>query len=261
MRKILLLFTTVVVVGLFIGAKIEERRKVAGAATEQKTPRAIVLPHHNLATEMFHEGYQKLKELNVSPSVIVIYGTNHYHPNSPTLVTTTRLAEAKLAKEQIESLINSFPDIRVDENMVAGEHSITTQLLYIKEYFPEAKILPVIVSSQFDEEDLKKKAEYFSKLPEDTLFVASIDFAHEVSLEEGLSRNKETIKTIENFDYNTLYSYENEHLDSPVGMALTMMTVEFLDKKSWKTWQSSHGALITNNRSSQGTSYVVGVFE
>ncbi len=217
--------------------------------TEAKI-KGIILPHHDLAKEIFHVSLARLKEAQ-TPSTIVIYGTNHYFPTGQTFTTSNEV--------QIKyNLVN----VLVDDEKIKKEHSIQTLLPYLNEYFPNVEIIPIIISSQYDMDKLDNMSKFLiNTLPKDTLFIASVDFSHNSTVESGLSKNKESIEAISTFDYQKVLDYHDDHMDSPVAISLFMKTMENLNAKTWETWSSSHGGLITNDPTLNGTSYVVGTFK
>lgn len=254
--SLLLLFISVGGVFFYSYTSNFEKEKVR----DSKAIKGLILPHHDLAEELFHSSLQRIKE-NQSPKLIVIYGPNHHYPDSATITTTKSLSDAPLAYKEIELLVRNFPDIVVNNALVEGEHSITTPLTYLQEYFPGAEIIPLVFSTEFNVKELQVKANYLTaNLPADTLYIASVDFAHEVDLEEGLNRNKESIEALSNFDFEDIYNFNDEHLDSPVSIAMFLLTMKNLKAENWETWFSNHSALIKNDPTLQGTSYVVGVF-
>ncbi len=216
--------------------------------TEQKIS-GIILPHHDLAKEIFHTSLEKLSK-SQTPSTVVIYGTNHYYPAGPTFTTTKDISKNY-----------NLENVYIDDERIKKEHSIQTVVPYIKQYFPDAKIIPIIISSSYDMDKLSSMSKFLIKsLPEDTLYVASVDFSHNSTIESGLSKNNESIDAISNFNYQKILSYDDTHMDSPVAISIFMLTMENLNTKKWETWSSNHGGLITNTPNLNGTSYVVGVF-
>jgi len=212
--------------------------------------KGVILPHHELAQELFHTSFERLQEV-VDPSTIVIYGTNHYYPEGMTFTTT------KETKEEYQ-----IPNTLVDNKRIEKEHSIQTLLPYLNKYFPKSKIIPIIISSTYDSGDLKNKTKYLvNNLPKDTLYISSVDFSHNKTTSEGLLKNEESIKAISNFDYKTILDFKDDHIDSPVTITTLLLTMERLDAKNWETWYTSHGGLLLNKPDLQGTSYVVGVFK
>jgi len=211
----------------------------------------VILPHHTLAKEILNNSFKTLKE-NISPDVIVIYGTNHYFPISDTYTTTT----------EIKNEFN-LDNVLADNTRIEKDHSIQTILTYINQYFTNVRVIPIIVSARYQNiEDLNKNVRKFINVfgYEKTLYIASVDFAHNVSLEEGLNKNKESINSISNFNYGEILRYNDDHLDSPLAMITFLLTMQGLGATSWQLWYSSHGALITNLLDLESTSYVVGSF-
>lgn len=235
MKEILAIFFSII--SLFTGA------------TEVKI-KGIILPHHDLAKEIFHTSLTRLKESQI-PSTVVIYGTNHYFPEGQTFTTT----------QEIQSKYD-LDNVLVDNEKIKKEHSIQTLTPYLNEYFPNANIIPIIISSRYEMNELDSMSKTLIKiLPEDTLYIASVDFSHNNTVESGLEKNKESIEAISKFDYQKVLDYHDDHMDSPVAISVFMKTMENLNVKKWETWVSSHGGLIINNPLLNGTSYVVGVFK
>jgi AmmeMemoRadiSam system protein B len=261
LRKTLtILSITVFIGGLLFNFLTKNKGDVASISTQNSQIKGMVLPHHDLAREIFTTSLLKLQE-SQSPPVFVIFGTNHYYPDSPTLTTAVDLLDYPIEKESVIAFVQEFPSTQVSTPVLEKEHSITTPVPYIRQYFPEAKIIPLIVSSRFKQKDLDEYVEYLSKtLPEDTVYIAAVDFSHGQTLESGMSKNEESIKVISEFDYETLYTFKDDHLDSPVAIGLFLETMQVLDSTRWETWESTHGALLTSDPTLQGTSYVIGVF-
>lgn len=212
--------------------------------------KGIILPHHDLAKEIFHVSLSRLKEAQL-PSTVVIYGTNHYFPESQTF-TTTQIVKSKY----------NLDNVLVDDDRVKKEHSIQTVTPYLNEYFPNINIIPIIVSSRYEMNELDDMSKNLIKiLPKDTLYVASVDFSHNSTVQVGLEKNKESIDAISKFEYQKVLDYHDDHVDSPVAISLFMKTMENSEARIWETWISSHGGIITNTPVLNGTSYVVGVFK
>lgn len=238
---------------------------VAGIDTknENQLIRGLILPHHDLARELFIKSLEKIKK-DQQFEVIVVLSPNHFYPESYAFSSSMSLKDFPLARNYLEEMRIYDPNIIFDTELVENEHGITIPLTYLKHYFPKAKFLPIIFSPRYSQEKLLSLARWMSKrLPSNTLYVAAVDFSHENMVEKALNYNKESITTIKLFDYPTLFSYEkdnNSHMDSPSSIATLMMIMEQLGSKNWETWYSSHGSLLTNDPVLQGTSYVIGVF-
>jgi len=216
---------------------------------ESKQIQGIILPHHGLASEVYLQSFNKLKKNN-KYSTIVIYGTNHYYPVGPLFTTTESVA--------LEYEVNN---IYSDNERILKEHSIQIPTEYIKIYFPDSKIVPLILGVQYGKNEIENTInELINKLPKDTLYLASVDFSHSTGVDEALDKNKESIEAIANFDYEKIKNFDNDYLDSPNSIYALLYTMEKLGSKKWTTWYSTHTGLLKDSFGLLGTSYVVGVF-
>lgn len=250
MRKNYVLHLTVLLFAAFVVyVRLDHPRE---SMPKELQIKGFIVPHHDAAKELFHASLEKLKTLS-QPEIIVVYGTNHYYPTSQTYTTTTAiLSEYSLGD-----------DVFADDERIQKEHSIQTVSPYLQEYFPNAKIIPIIVSARYENiEAVAEKVNSFIRIfdSEKTLFIASVDFAHDVSLHKGLQKNQESINSIETFNIEEILQYQDDHLDSPLAIVTLLLTMKQMGVSQWQTWHSSHGALISNYPDLNGTSYVIGAF-
>ena len=219
----------------------------------------LILPHHKLAEELILSSLEKIK--NESYEYIVLIGPNHFVPESPTFVTADQIENFSLATDVIKKIRKNFPDVEINNPLVEKEHSIMLHLPYLQTYYPDAKILPLVISPRYQRQDLKEKIHFLTAtLPKKTLYIASVDFSHNMMLLEAMKKNDESIKVLQAFDYQTLSSFQDDHTDSPVSLTLLLVAMEQKKSTHWETWVSSHGALLTGDQTVQGTSYVIGAF-
>lgn len=239
---------------------LRNQGQVASVNTQESQIKGMILPHHDLAKELFITSLTRLQKTH-SPSLFVIFGTNHYFYNSPDLITASSVYDYPIDKELLNSFLREFPSVLVDNKIIEKEHSITVPVFYLRNYFPNAKIIPFIVSSKFRLFNIEEYAKYFADFfPKDTVYIAAVDFSHGTDFQEAMSKNEESIKVISEFDYQELYSFKDDYLDSSVAVALLLKTMQALNSTKWETWANSHSAFFTSDFASQGTSYVVGVF-
>ena len=264
MRPLNLIFIVITLAVLGIGGwygytKFFAYKQVAGVSTreEVKPARGIIVPHHGLAGELITSAYERVSDLN--PKYVVVMGPNHWQPDKYHLVSAMEIEEYSFAEEKIQSLQEKLPFLTLDQELIKDEHSITIQLPYIDHYFPEAEVIPLVWSPVFDKQEMSNLVnELVRQMPEETLFVLSMDFAHEQMAEEGLANNQETIAAINSFDYEKILGFRDEHIDAPVALAAWLRIMGSLGAKEWETWASSHGSLLTGQPTLQGTSYVTG---
>jgi len=230
-------------------------------SAKNKAIRGLVIPHHGLAGGLITESIELLRQNRNDYQILVIIGPNHFYKESYTLTSSTKLQDTAVDSEFIEKLKEMFPKTVLDQDIVGAEHAVTTAASYFTEYFPKSRIIPLVISPYFTEESLRTIADFLSQnLPRNTLYVASVDFSHNLLTDESLVNNEESIKTIRSFDFPTLFKYTDSHMDSPASVALVMLVMQNLKTTNWTTVESLHSGLILNDPTIQGTSYVTGIF-
>ncbi len=115
-----------------------------------------------------------------------------------------------------------------------NEHSIYALVPFVKYYFPEAKIVPIILKSSLLQEQALKLGNAIAgqivanNLVESTLVIGSIDFSHYLSTEQANLKDIETKEAIISRDYNRLYSFGDDNLDSPMTMITVLAAATYL---------------------------------
>jgi MEMO1 family protein len=245
----------------FIDNYKSKNNQIAGVHTSinESTVRGLILPHHGIASELIQESFERIKYSQYS--YIVIIGPNHFVPDASSIISTLTLADNNIESDFLQKMKVEYPGILFSEDITANEHSITLHLPYIKNYFPGAGVIPLIVSPFAGNNELVGIVEYLtSVLPDDTLFIASVDFAHNVMVETGINNNNISIEAIRSFDYKTIMRFNDEFMDSPLSISMLLKAMQIFETTNWETWYNSHGAVLENDPRIQGTSYVIGVF-
>lgn len=266
-RKYLIIFTSLVfclsVVLLVFIPKIKMLSKIKGTSTENLPVReisGIIVPHHDLAKEFIIGSFEKLSQ-NQKYSYIVVIGPNHSDPTSQFFVSSLSLKNYSIAADKILQIQGDSPDLMLNTTLTESEHSVGTPIKYVPNYFSGSNIIPLIVPSVFSDEKLNKMADILvQSFPADTLYVAGVDFSHNNLLAEAREFDQESINAIENFNYEQIYKFSNNNLDSPSAIGLLLKIMERLNKKNWELYYNSQGALLEDNPSVPSTSYVIGVF-
>ena len=145
----------------------------------------IVVPHMDLrvAKKVYGKVYGKLKEKDYD--LVVLLGVSHYYHENPfsilPLDLETPLGVIKTDIEKANKIREKFEfDIFSDVFAYKNEHSIDFQTIFIKYLFPNARVIPSIISYG-DRELLKKIASEITKQVEKAkkpLIISSVDFSH-----------------------------------------------------------------------------------
>lgn len=150
-------------------------------------------PHHILAEDLIHNPFQKLKILSQDGKVpqnfdeVIIIGPNHFDLGLGPLLTASednpRFEGFRLSN--LASKLSESSLISQTNGVFQNEHSIYTYLPVIQDYYPGARITPLVFKWSFPEERISDIADLLEKTIEketrrgkSILILFSIDFSH-----------------------------------------------------------------------------------
>jgi len=185
---------------------------------------AAIAPHHDLAAEYSAELFSEISRPGIK--TVIIIGPNHENSGSADAITGAidyrlHLGAVETDKDWINWLVKEKLASLESESFL-NEHSIYALVPFVKHYFPDAKIVPIILKSNLRQEqalllgdslDDRIKA---NDLTGSTLIIGSIDFSHYLSTEQANLKDIKTKEAILDRDYSRLYSFNDDHLDSPM---------------------------------------------
>lgn len=179
--------------------------------------RAVVVPHHLLASRLVADALKRASGSKYRN--IVIVGPNHDNRGLDLVASSAVSYETPFGSvESNEALVSQVRQLfgnRSDYTAFLPEHSVGAMVPTIATDFPQAKIVPIILSSKAGEPESEKLAEWLSELPVDTLVVFSVDFSHYLTQPEAEIKDKETAEAITASDIATISGWGNDHIDSP----------------------------------------------
>lgn len=183
----------------------------------ESSPLGVILPHHLVAAESIAKFYKGLSEVS-NPSVIFIIGPNHYENGEAniqtckTCVFATVDGDIEVASNFTEKLVADNVAEFLDETFIK-EHAIFSHTPFIKRFFPDAKIVPILIQWKIPIENVKDLSQWLdTNLPEDALVIASVDFSHYQPLSVSDFHDQSSYTSIKNFDFLNIYDLE---IDSP----------------------------------------------
>lgn len=191
---------------------------------------AIIVPHHLLASEIIASIMKQTSGRNID--TIIIIGPNHENIGTNKIATVkakwqTPLGYVESDQEMVEKFLLEFK-LKFDMEVFQNEHSIGAMASFIKYYFPDAKILPIVFDSYADKEEAEKVGEWLSQnFDQNSLLVTSVDFSHYLTKDEADQKDIETRELIEKRDIEAILKLSNtENVDSPVSLATSLIFAE-----------------------------------
>lgn len=188
--------------------------------------RAGVLPHDASSYRQLTQFYRGLAAANSDISTVVVIGPNHYEKGEANVQTALRpfrtvdgvlAADLDLAEQMQLDGVG-----KIDSGTFVKEHAMTMQVEYIKRFFPQAKLLAIVLKSETTPEEADKLASWLATaLPADkTLVLGSIDFSHYLNKAQADKNDAKTLRQIQTMDVGALPTSDVkcEFLDSPMAL-------------------------------------------
>jgi hypothetical protein len=196
---------------------------------ENKNVVGLIAPHHDLAANYTAELFQKIGKRNIK--TVIVAGPNHTNSGAGNIITG--LVTYNCLNNQINpdtELVTKLIQDKIadsDISRLSTEHSIYNVMPYINYYFPEAKIVPIILSGRVTETQAKQLGEYLANyLNDGTIIIGSVDFSHYLTTEQANTNDIVSRAAVLNRDYTKLYSLNNDYLDSPATVVTVLTATE-----------------------------------
>ena len=176
-----------------------------------------VVPHHLLAEEIIEDFFSYISSQE-KPETIVILSPDHFQ--SGILMESNSFITIPLNSNNQE-----FNNLKIDtllwgklfkenkmilnNSAVIAEHGVTALLPYIKKYFPETNILPILIPADITKEQVEQLVETIDENTLlNTLVVASVDFSHYLPSQAADFHDTKSIRVLLNFEEENFKNIE-----------------------------------------------------
>lgn len=235
-----------------------------------------IIPHHLLVENYIDQFYKKVSRENPDIKTIILLSPNHFNFGFGFMQTTD--GPKFLDIQKIQQLAENSP-IKIEPKYFQKEHGITNHLPFIKKYFPEAKIIPIIFKKSTPQNRLDTLVKNLTEIiDQKTLIIASIDFTHYENENTALKNDQRTIDWLKNIknediskiklqDLNDLaktFDQTNEEsvaFDSPESMYVLIKLLNQHQAINFKLFKRTSSASLLNiNDPLSNTSHIFGEF-
>lgn len=184
---------------------------------EKKPVLAAITSHHFLAKDLIANTFAGIDPAKINRVIIV--GPDHFHQltGSKYFALTadtnwqTPFGDMKSDSESISHLSREN-EISIDMNAFRIEHSIYILVPFAKKFFPEAKLIPIILRQKNDLEYYYILGKEVSSLvnSKEAILVISSDFSHNVSREQASINDIRSISLLRGMKVGSLNLVEND---------------------------------------------------
>lgn len=140
----------------------------------------LLVPHHMVVRQKIYEAYKTLSSNFPAPETIFILSPNHYEDGKDAIQMNSTGFRTLFGTLEVDKEIESELNIPIYNFPFYREHGISAHVNFIKYFFPNAKIVPIILKWKTKQKDLNLLAKKIVNAGKGkkTLIIASIDFSH-----------------------------------------------------------------------------------
>ena len=240
------------------------------AAIEKERPKqksdvkltGITVPHHLLAADLIARGFWAASA--GSYDRIILVSPDHFNRSRRPLATTRQDIETPFGlvrnDEAATGKLLSNGALFDESDLFKQEHGIAAVLPFAKHFFPDARIVPIVVSYGSTRADWDAAVAMLEALVEPgTLIVQSTDYSHYLTQQLAVQRDQETLNVIAANDVDTLAQLRQpDHMDSKGSQYIQMRLQD--GKKARATVIASRSSAEYSSIGSATTSYIVTVY-
>ena len=212
--------------------------------------RAGIVTHHFLAHRLMVDFFQCLKAVS-SPKKILLIGPNHYHQGTQAVSLSSlpwRTPFGPLrADRPFIARIQARLGLPEDPDAFSGEHSLGVLIPFVKFYFPDAEIVPVLLKAGVSEpmlEGFSHTLLEFLRQPSH-LIILSMDFSHDCSAETADTADQAARKAIASLQDGPTSTL---HVDCRSGLRVLLKTLRKLDNVQVDFRDHTNSAILTGHK-------------
>ncbi len=222
----------------------------------------VVVPHHDLVASFRSEFFNTVSTHISPPDTIILVSPNHYSTGRGRIQTTDKSwtvlnGTVEPNKKIVRALIDN--SIATDEPIsFTDEHGIYNILKDIHAYFPNARIVPIILK-QLSEDSLDTLHQKLLDTCADCLLIASVDFSHYQPALLADIHDARTLRFLQNLDIRNLLT--EAEVDSGSSLALLARWAQSHDTHKFVPWKQTNSGAIYNDPDMETTTHIFGWYE
>ncbi len=275
MTKIIIIIVSLLLVGgiafLYLGKTLQNNepkeyftQKEENLITVKMPISGIITPHHLVAKDLIEKLFAQTAKDNKKVVIdrIVLISPNHFHVSGGDLIVANKnIAQNVVIDMELANVLNKKEYVYINNDAFKEEHGIQGLIPFVDKYFPDVKVLPLMIEDGTSNDRIDELANYLAsdEVKGNTLVVLSSDFSHDLTPDISGIHDRVAIDTIENFDLDKVHSLDTDCLS---GLRLIM---QFSKKQGYENFEllaNSNSSEVYNNFFiGENTSYVTGRFK
>jgi len=225
-----------------------------------------VVPHHLLAMDIMEDFFSYISSRG-KPKTIVILSPDHFQSGILTesnsfITIALDLNDKEFNNLKVDTLLSGklFKENKMilNNSAVIAEHGIITLLPYIKKYFPETNILPILIPADITKEQVEQLVKTIDENTLlNTIVVASVDFSHYLPSQAADFHDAKSIRVLLNFEEE---NFKNIEVDCWQALYAARLFAKLQQKETPHIMAHKNSADFLNLELEETTSYFSVVF-
>lgn len=222
--------------------------------------RGGVVPHHLLVSKEIAQFFQRISTLQ--PTLVIILGPNHSERGDGAPLSTLKSWKYPFGLVRAErtyiTQLTTQGLVRLSDDALEEDHSISALLPFLHHYAPTATIVPILLSQKTTLQETEKLSQALTAILREhprSILISSVDFSHGLGESAGFKKDTRTVSLIQTKDYQTLLSLDSSYLDSPESLVILLQSMEALGKTQQELFFRGSSAQKTGQSGAPGTTY------
>jgi len=177
-----------------------------------------VVPHHLVAKSIMEKFFVELSREN-NPQTIILFSPDHFNAASiyENKLMTVNLSTTNIGNlvidNQLLNTLSEINDFAFSDYVTKNDHGVMNILPFIEQYFPNAKIIPFLIPTNFPFDKTKKVVENLDEvLPDNSFILSSVDWSHYLPNNAADFHDTKSIRVFLNFEEE---NFSNIEVDCP----------------------------------------------
>jgi AmmeMemoRadiSam system protein B len=211
--------------------------------------RAGIVTHHFLAGGLMVRFFAELRAQS-SPETIVLIGPNHFHHGLANISLSSLPWKTPFGLLQtdtaVERRLRQALNLPEDPEAFTGEHSVGVLVPFVKYYFPNSRVVPVLIDVNAQSFRLKKLRKALAELLSNpkVLVLLSMDFSHNSTVAIADNRDEQAQRTITTMNASDV---NNLHVDCRRGLWLLLTSLGDTGPVNVEIKEHTNSARLTYN--------------
>ncbi len=222
--------------------------------------KGLIIPHHLVAKKLIANAFNQVT--SDKPLTVFLISPNHFNTGRGQIITSqydwsTPYGIIEPNTQIIDKLIEINTTIKIDESPFTNEHGISNEVSFIKKTLPQAQIVPLIIKDTISQNQINTFVDNLTQnLPENYLFVASLDFCHNKGVTICNQNDKKSLSILSKFDYKDTKSVD---VDSPAGLQILLQSLNKLGYSQFNLLENTNSVnIIGEAPNDEMVSYITG---